>query len=104
MSRTCDLTDVKVMSGNNVSHSKRKTKRKFVPNLHKLSLKSDIVGVNIKLKIASKTLRTVNKYGGLDNFLLEYRFAKLSEKAALIRRKIQRILRKRGVAEVAEAK
>ena len=70
MSNKCDLTGVGVMSGNNVSKSKRRTKRQFLPNLKEVVLKSDVLGVNVKLKIATNTLRTVNKYGSLDSFII----------------------------------
>ena len=48
MSRTCDLTNVGVLSGNKVSHSAIKTKRRFLPNLQNVSLKSDTLNVNFK--------------------------------------------------------
>lgn len=78
------------MSGNNVSHSNLKTRRRFLPNLNNVSLVSDVLGVNINLKIASSTLRTINKYGNLDIFLINYRFNKLTPLAQKIRRKIKK--------------
>ena len=92
MARRCDLLDVGVMSGNKVSHSNRKTKRKFLPNLKAVSLRSDVLGVDLNLKIATSTLRTVNKYGNIDNFLVNYRSAKLTELAKNLRNKIKRKL------------
>lgn len=97
MAKKCDLiSDIGVMSGHNVSHSKRKTKRKFLPNLQKLSLKSDTLGVNITLRVAAKTLRTINKYGNLDTFLINFRFANLTDKAIVLRNKIKKVLIKKG--------
>ncbi len=96
MAKKCDLLGISVMSGNNISHSNRKTRRKFYPNLKIISLKSDALGVNLTLKIAASTLRTVNKYGNIDNFLVNYRFAKLSEKAQNLRLKIKKKLIKSG--------
>lgn len=96
MSRKCDLLAVGVMSGNNVSHSNRKTKRKFLPNLNTLTFRSDTLGVNVSLKIAASTLRTVNKYGNIDNFLVNYRCNKLTESAQKLRRQIKRKLIKLG--------
>ena len=96
MSRRCDLLDVSPMSGNNVSHSNRKTKRRFLPNLNKLSFKSEALGVKLNFKVASSTLRTINKYGDIDNFLINYRFNKLSDTAKTFRNNIKRALIKKG--------
>lgn len=96
MSRKCDLLAVGVMSGNKVSHSNRKTKRKFLPNLHSLSFKSEALGVDLKIKVAASTLRTINKFGSIDNFLINYRHGKLSEEARNLRLKIKKKLIKSG--------
>ncbi|MDD2982450.1 MAG: 50S ribosomal protein L28 [Crocinitomicaceae bacterium] len=63
MSRVCQLTGKSVMVGNNVSHSNRKTKRKFFPNLvtKKFFIPED--GTQITLKISTSALRTINKKG-----------------------------------------
>jgi len=63
MSRVCQLTGKSVMVGNNVSHSNRKTKRKFLPNL--ISKRFFLIeeGQYITLKISTSALRTINKKG-----------------------------------------
>lgn len=94
MSRKCDLLNVSVTTGNKVSHSNRKTRRRFLPNLKAASLKSDILGVDVTLKLAASTLRTINKYGNLDNFLVNYPYAKLTDEARKIRLKIKKKLPK----------
>jgi len=96
MSRKCELLSVGVMSGNKVSHSNRKTRRRFLPNLKTLSFKSEVLGVNLSLKIAASTLRTVNKFGNIDNFLVNYRYGKLTESAQKFRRQIKKKLVKSG--------
>lgn len=96
MSRKCDLLEKAVMSGNNVSHSNRKTRRRFLPNLQQVSFASVALGNKVKLRVATSTLRTVNKYGDIDSFLVNYRFAKLSETARKLRRKITKSLIKKG--------
>jgi len=96
MSRRCDLTGVGVMSGHNVSHSIRRTNRKFVPNLQEKTFKSDTLRSNISLRVAVKTLRTITKYGSLDAFLVNFRFAKLTDKAKTLRNKIKKTLIKTG--------
>ena len=96
MSRKCELLGVGVMSGNNVSHSNRKTKRRFLPNLKNVSLKSETLGVAVNVKVATSTLRTINKYGSIDNFLVNYRFSKLSDQAQKLRNQIKKKLIKVG--------
>ncbi len=96
MSRKCELLSVGVMSGNKVSHSNRKTRRRFLPNLKTLSFKSETLGADISLKIAASTLRTVNKFGNIDNFLVNYRYSKLTESAQKLRRQIKKKLIKSG--------
>ena len=81
------------MSGNKVSHSNRKTRRRFLPNLKSISFFSETLGAKISLRIATSTLRTINKYGNIENFLLNYRFNKLSEKGQNLRSKIKNKLK-----------
>jgi large subunit ribosomal protein L28 len=96
MSKRCELTGTGVMSGHNVSHSHRKTKRKFLPNLQTTSFRSDALNVNVTLKITAATLRTVNKYGNIDAFLINYGFDKLTEEAQVLRNKVKKALIKKG--------
>lgn len=97
MSRKCDLVDVAVMSGNNVSHSNRKTRRRFMPNLREVSFVSEALGGNkVNLKVAASTLRTINKYGSIDNFLVNYRYNKLSDLGKKLRGRISKALEKAG--------
>ena len=63
MSKVCQLTGKKVMSGNNVSHSKRRTKRKFYPNLITKKFYIPEEDSYITLKISASSLRTINKIG-----------------------------------------
>ena len=92
MSRICQILGVKPMSGNNVSHSNRKTKRRFLPNLREMKFFSNALGVDVKLRVASSTLRTINKNGGIDSFLVNARFAKLTIEAQKLRNKIKKKL------------
>ena len=96
MSKKCELLSIGVMRGNNISHSNRKTRRKFYPNLKNVVFKSEALAANLSLKIAAATLRTVNKYGNIDNFLVNYSYAKLSDKARKLRSKIKKSLVKSG--------
>ncbi len=90
MSRQCELTGVKPMTGHRVSHSQVKTKRRFLPNLVDVTLRSEILDQSFRLRIAAKALRTVDKLGGLDPFLARAKPDQLSERAAKIKRNIEK--------------
>lgn len=92
MARVCSLTGKKVQYGHNVSHSKRATNRRFEPNIQKVRLQSEALGQRIPLSIATRTLRTVQKKGGLDAFLLETSDLKLQPGAIRLKNKIRRKL------------
>ena len=78
MSNRCELTGKKYLSGNNVSHAKNRTKRRFLPNLQNISFLSDKLGKKIQLKVATSTIRTVEKKGGLDEYLINTSNTKLA--------------------------
>jgi large subunit ribosomal protein L28 len=80
MSKRCELTGVSPLKGHNVSHSNNKTKRRFLPNLKKVTFKSDILKKNIRLNVTNAALRTVDFKGGLDKFLKTAKKQKLSTK------------------------
>ena len=88
MSRKCDLTGKIVMTGNNVSHANNKTKRRFIPNLQSVSLYSEKLEKKIKFRVATSTLRTVEKNGGIDNFLVKSKNENLSEVAKKCKKSI----------------
>ena len=70
MSRRCQLTGRTVQTGNNVSHAHNKTRRRFLPNLQKTSLFSEALGKSVRLKRSVYAIRTVERKGGLDAFLM----------------------------------
>jgi len=88
MARRCDLLDTGPMTGNNVSHAKNRTRRRFEVNLCNVTLASDALGQKFKMRIAAKTLRTVDFKGGLDGFLMGTKNAKLTNKAKTIKKQI----------------
>ena len=81
MSRRCELTGKAVQSGNKVSHSNRKTRTRFLPNLVNVTLISDTLGKGFKLRVAAAALRTVEHRGGLDAFLMKSHDETLSRSA-----------------------
>ena len=81
MSRKCELTGKSPLKGHSVSHANNKVKRKFFPNLKKVTFKSQILRRNIKLHVSNEALRTVEYKGGLDNFLKTVKTHKLSKRS-----------------------
>ena len=88
MSMKCDLTGKMYQSGNNVSHAKNRTKRRFLPNIQNISFQSIKLGKKIQLKVATSTIRTVEKKGGLDEFLLNTSNTKLPPEALKLKKLI----------------
>ncbi len=92
MSRRCELTGKTVMTGNNVSHAHNKTRRRFLPNLQYKSLLSDALGTTVRLRVSTSALRTVERRGGLDAYLLDAPDRVLSLEAQRIKRRVKKTL------------
>ncbi|MEM9618829.1 MAG: 50S ribosomal protein L28 [Pseudomonadota bacterium] len=88
MARRCELTGIGPQSGNNVSHAKNRTRRRFLPNLCNVTLHSDKLGQGFKFRVAAKALRTVDHVGGLDAYLTKADDAVLSTNALKLKRKL----------------
>ena len=96
MARRCDFTGRGVQAGNNVSHAHNKTRRRFLPNLQKNSLLSDALGQTIQVRLRTQAIRTIEKRGGLDAYLLSTPNAELGKKARMLKRRIQKALASRA--------
>ncbi len=90
MARRCMITGKGVQSGNNVSHAHNKTRRRFLPNVQRTSLMSDALGEMVRLRLTAKAIRTIDKKGGLDAYLLATPDRKLPVEARRLKRRIQR--------------
>ena len=88
MSRRCELTGKGPMTGNNVSHAKNRTRRRFLPNLNDTTLQSEVLGRGFKLRISAAALRTVDHRGGLDGFMAKAKDEELSANALKIKKDI----------------
>jgi len=88
MSRRCELTGKSVLTGNLVSHSNRKPKTRFLPNLARVRLISEVLNRSVRLRVAAAALRSVEHRGGLDAFLLKARDTDLSPGALALKREI----------------
>ena len=98
MARRCELTGKGPLVGNNVSHANNKTKRIYRPNLQIIALASELLGNSYKLKISMNALRSVDRNGGLDPFILKCKDSTLSPKALRLKRAIAK---KASVAKAA---
>jgi len=94
MARRCELTGKGTLVGNNVSHANNKTKRVYRPNLQTLSLASEALGNSYKLRICMNALRTLDRQGGLDPFLMKAKDSVLSDRALKLKRTIAKKLAK----------
>jgi large subunit ribosomal protein L28 len=92
MSRKCDLTGKAPLTGHKVSHSNRKTKRRFLPNLVNVTLRSDALDRAVRFRISANALKTVDHRGGLDAFLAKAKDVELSPKALKIKREVEKKL------------
>ena len=72
MSRVCQVTGKKPMSGNNVSHANNKTRRRFLPNLHNKRIWVESEQRYVKLRVSQNGLRTIDKQG-IDKVLSKLR-------------------------------
>ena len=63
MSRVCQITGKRPVTGNNVSHANNKTKRRFLPNLQSKRFWLENEGRFVKLRVSMKGLRIIDKKG-----------------------------------------
>ncbi len=89
MAKRCIVSGKGVQVGNNVSHANNKTKRRFLPNLQRTSLLSDVLGASIRLRVSTRGIRTIEHNGGIDAWLLGTSDAKLSAEARRLKRRIE---------------
>lgn len=90
MSRRCELTGKTRQIGHKVSHSNRKTKRRFLPNLLNVTLISDTLGRSVRMRVSAHAFKTVDHRGGLDAFLMKAKDEQLSERARDLKRQIKK--------------
>ena len=91
MARRCELSGKAVLTGNNVSHAKRRTRRRFLPNLSNVTLQSETLKKDVRLTVSASALRTVEHRGGLDAYLLKAADNELSLKARRLKREIAKV-------------
>jgi large subunit ribosomal protein L28 len=90
-----------IQFGNNKPFSLKKTRRVWLPNIQRKRLFSQILGKEIQLKVTTAALRTIDKKGGLDNYLLYTRDEKLQSELAI---RLKRLLEKKLAERKAKRK
>ena len=90
MTRRCDLSGTGAQTGHKVSHSNRKANRRFLPNLQRVSIESEVLGVSFSLRVTIATLRCVDHNGGLDAFFLTANDRALSPFGILLKKRIRK--------------
>jgi large subunit ribosomal protein L28 len=104
MARKCSITKSKgVLFGNSVSHSNRKTRRKFMPNMQNVTLMSEALGVAVPLRLTTHGLRTIEHNDGLDNYLLTTLAANLTPEARALRKRVAKSLAKKQANDTGAA-
>ena len=98
MARRCELSGKAVLTGNNVSHAKRRTRRRFLPNLCNVTLQSDVLKKRVRLTVSAYALRSVEHRGGLDAYLLKAGDEELSLKARRLKREIAKVSQTQAAA------
>ena len=101
MSRRCELTGKGVLVGNKVSHSNIKTKRRFLPNLCNVTFISDALGRNVRLRVSTNAIKSVDHNGGLDAYLLKAREDELPLKARRLKKEIERAIAQKTAEQAA---
>lgn len=98
MARRCDFSGKGVQAGNNVSHANNRTRRRFLPNLQQTSMLSDALGQTVQFRLSTQTIRTIEKRGGLDAYLLSTSNDKLGQRARQLKRRVKKALENKAAA------
>ena len=91
MARRCVVTGKGVQSGNNVSHSMRKTRRRFLPNMQSTRLFSDALQEQVRVRVSTHGLRSIEHMGGLDTWLLDTKADALPTDLRRIKKRVEAV-------------
>ncbi len=92
MARQCDLLGTKPQFGHSVSHSNRRTKRRFNPNLQQVTFYSEALKHDVGLRVTTRAIRTVQKHGGIDRFLVDMDASKLGPVGQRLKRRVHKAM------------
>jgi large subunit ribosomal protein L28 len=86
------------MTGNNVSHANNKTRRRFLPNIQETSVYSEALRRQIRVKVSTKGLKTIEHNGGIDSWLLSIAPSKLDVNLRPLRAQVLKATEKKKAA------
>ena len=98
MTRRCELTGKLPMAGQIRSHAENKTKRTFRPNLCQVTLISDTLQRKVRLRVSAHALKTVERRGGLDAYLIKAKDEELSDRCQKLKREVKKAQTEQAVA------
>ena len=98
MTRRCELSGKLPMAGQNRSHAENKSKRTFRPNLCQVTLISDTLQRKFRLRVSAHALKTVERRGGLDAYLMKASDEELSERCQKLKREVKKAQGEQAVA------
>ena len=96
MARRCAVTGKGVQTGNNVSHANNKTRRRFLPNLQETSLFSEALGRNVRFRVSTNGIRTIEHKGGLDSYLIAANSSSLDAAMRSLKKQVEKIMAARA--------
>ncbi|MBC6496896.1 MAG: 50S ribosomal protein L28 [Alphaproteobacteria bacterium GM7ARS4] len=79
MTRKCAITHKTFQTGNKVSHAHNKVRKRFLSNIQKTSRYSEILEQRIRFRATPKGLKTIERYGGIDAWLMRTKFSRLDD-------------------------
>ena len=88
MSRACELTGTRPLTGNNVSHSNIKTSMRQIPNLQKKKYHIDELSQSVTLTLTTRAIRTIDKQGGISRAILQGKEKDMSLRLTKIRHRL----------------
>lgn len=88
MARVCELTGIKPLTGNNVSHSNVKVRSRWLPNLHNKKFFIPELNQSVTLRLSTRAIRTIDKQGGISTAVFHAKEDKLSERLQKVKRMI----------------
>ena len=88
MPKKCELTGKIPLKGHNVSHANNKTKRRFLPNLKKVTFKSELLKRSLKIRVSNAGVRSVDKKGSFDEFLKTVKNKNLSPRLKKLKKSL----------------
>jgi large subunit ribosomal protein L28 len=98
MARRCAVTGKGVQTGNNVSHANNKTRRRYLPNLQVTSLFSEALGRNVRFRVSTNGLRTIEHKGGLDSYLVDATSTELGRDMRSLKKQVEKVVADRAAS------